>query len=67
MRKLADIVTSLWLGIIVLPKELFYKILVFWNYYITSSWNKLIVCVQILVGFGFNSDEHLEGQLLLGE
>ena len=50
-----------------LPKELFCKILVFWTYYITSSWNKLIVCVQILVGFGFNSDEHLEGQLLLGE
>ena len=24
-------------------------------------------CVQILVGFGFNSDEHLEAQLLLGE
>ena len=23
MRKLADVVTSLWLGIIVLPKELF--------------------------------------------
>ena len=26
-----------------------------------DDWNKLIVCVQILVGFGFNSDEHLEG------
>ena len=26
MRKLADIVTSLWLGIIALPKELFYDI-----------------------------------------
>ena len=38
--KLADIVTSLWLGIIALPKELFYEILVFWTYYITSIWNK---------------------------
>ena len=40
MRKLADIVTSLWLGIIVLHKELFNVTPVFWIYYITSIWNK---------------------------
>ena len=40
MHKLADIVTSLWLGIIVLLKELSYEILVFWTYYIISIWNK---------------------------
>ena len=40
VRRLTDIVTSLWLGIIVLPKELFYEILVFWTYYIISIWNK---------------------------
>ena len=38
--KLTDIVTCLWLGIIVPPKELFYEILVFWTYYMTSIWNK---------------------------
>ena len=45
MRKLADVVTSLWLEIIVLPKELFNVTYVcdhlyFWIYYITSIWNK---------------------------
>ena len=44
-----------------LPKELFNVTYIFGNCLITSSWNKLIVCVQILVGFEFNSDEHLEG------
>ena len=50
VRKLTYIVTSLWLGIIVLPEELFN---------VTYIWE--------LFGFGFNSNEHLEGQLLLGE
>ena len=47
-----------------LPKELFKVTYIFENSEITSSWNKLIVCVQILVGFGFNSNEHLAGQLV---
>ena len=40
VRKLADVVTSLWLEIIVLPKELLNVTSVFWIYYITSIWNK---------------------------
>ena len=41
VRKLADVVTSLWLGIIKLDKELFYVTPVFfWIYYITLIWNK---------------------------
>ena len=47
-----------------LPKELCNVTSAFKTCQITSSWNILIVCVQILVGFGFNSHEHLEGQLV---
>ena len=40
VRKLADVVTSLWLGIIVLSKELFNVISVSENYSTISIWNK---------------------------
>ena len=40
VRKLADVVTSLWLGIIKLDKEWFNVTYVSWIYYITSIWNK---------------------------
>ena len=40
VRKLADVVTSLWLGIIVLSKELFNMISVSENYSTLSIWNK---------------------------
>ena len=40
VRKLADIVTSLWLGIIELPKELFKVIYVCRNLFMISMWNK---------------------------
>ena len=40
MRKLADIVTSLWLGIVKLDKEQFNVTSVFETCYITSIWNK---------------------------
>ena len=46
MRKLTDIVTSLWLEIIVLPKELFYEIPVFLGLLnnIIIGINELYVC-----------------------
>ena len=40
MRKLTDVVTSLWLGISVLSKELFNVISVSENYSTLSIWNK---------------------------
>ena len=40
VHKLADIVTSLWLGIIALLKELFYEIFLCGNLLTTSIWNK---------------------------
>ena len=65
VRKLTGIVTSLDAELVICLKS--YSM---WHLYFglikqPHNWNKWIVCVQILVGF--NSDEHLEGQLLLGE
>ena len=54
VHKLADIVTSLWLGIIVLPRVIQCDICIFGLIKQHHNWNKWIVCVQILVGFGFN-------------
>ena len=67
VHKLTDIVTSLDAELIGCLKS--YSM---WHLYFGlikqhHNWNKWILCVQILVGFGFNSDEHLEGQLLFGE
>ena len=57
MRKLADVVTSLWLGNIVLPKELFNVISVSGEFF-----NNIIfginegVSVKHIVDFYFNTD-----------
>ena len=62
MRKLADVVTSLWLGNIVLPKELFNVISLHGNILL-----KLIfginegVSVKHIVDFYFNTDRNSTG------
>ena len=65
MHKLADIVTSLWLGISKLDKELFNVTYVLWKPFnnIIIEINELYV-YKYLLDLDLNSDEYLEGQLV---